>query len=89
MTEIIGLKGLRPTPGKAGVFTSPPYDVIKPGTPLERLLQGNPQSLYHIILGTNPAAALQQFKDTSLLVEDDEPCVYIYEQSWGSERRLG
>jgi len=38
MVATIGLTGLRPDPARVSRIASPPYDVIKPGTPLEKLL---------------------------------------------------
>ena len=57
MVATIGLTGLRPNPPRASAIASPPYDVIKPGTPLEKLLAEQSSSLFHIILGDQPAAA--------------------------------
>ncbi len=38
MVATIGLTGLRPDPARVSRIASPPYDVIKPGTALEKLL---------------------------------------------------
>ncbi|MBW2508917.1 MAG: DUF1015 domain-containing protein [Deltaproteobacteria bacterium] len=89
MVATIGLTGLRPDPARAPEITSPPYDVIKPGTPLEKLLSQQASSLYHIILGDQPAAARDRMVEDGLLIEDSEPAYYVYEQSWDGDQRTG
>ena len=42
MVATIGLTGLRPDPSHVSRIASPPYDVIKPGTALEKLLEQEP-----------------------------------------------
>jgi uncharacterized protein (DUF1015 family) len=89
MVATIGLTGLRPDPSRASDIASPPYDVIKPGTPLERLLSEQADSLYHIILGPEPSAARDRMLGDGALVVDDEPSYYVYEQSWDGGQRTG
>ena len=89
MVATIGLTGLRPDPARVSRIASPPYDVIKPGTPLEKLLAEEPSSLFHIILGDQPAAARDRMVADGSLVEDDEPAYYVYEQEWPEGRRTG
>ncbi|MGB5809441.1 MAG: DUF1015 domain-containing protein [Polyangiales bacterium] len=89
MVATIGLTGLRPNPESAGKVTSPPYDVIKPGTSLETLLRNEPSSLFHIILGDDPKTAADRLVAEGMLIEDDEPSYYVYEQTWRGGRRVG
>lgn len=89
MTEIFGLAGLRPKADYAKVVTCPPYDVIKPGTALEACLSANAHSLYHVVLGQKPQASLAALVEQGILVKDQEPAFYIYEQNYGSIRRIG
>lgn len=89
MVATIGLTGLRPDPALVSKITSPPYDVIKPGTPLEKFLSDEPKSLFHIILGDQPKPAMERLALEGLLVEDDEPAYYVYEQTWASGQRTG
>ncbi|MFC1585984.1 DUF1015 family protein [Fibrobacterota bacterium] len=89
MAQIKGLQGLRPPADKAALISSPPYDVIKPGSPLEAALKANPCSLYHLILGGDPPAALEKFIREGLLQEDTEACYYLYRQNWKDEERMG
>lgn len=89
MVATIGLTGLRPNPTRASAIASPPYDVIKPGTPLEKLLAEQTSSLFHIILGDQPAAARDRMVADGSLIEDDEPAYYVYEQTWDDGKRTG
>jgi len=89
MANISGLKGLRPTPEAANQLVTPPYDVIKEGSPLEKLLSDNPKSFFHVTLGDSPAESLIALQKNGTLIPDDEPCFYIYEQTWKDGGRLG
>ncbi len=89
MVATIGLTGLRPDPSRVSRIASPPYDVIKPGTALEKLLEREPSSLFHIILGPEPAAARDRLLADGSLIEDAEPAYYVYEQTWEDGRRTG
>lgn len=89
MVAIAGLVGLRPAETSVAAVTAPPYDVIKPGTALEARLQAEPASIYHVILGDDPAAAVERLTADGHLVEDQEPAYYVYEQVWGQGRRVG
>ncbi|MEM7436544.1 MAG: DUF1015 family protein [Myxococcota bacterium] len=89
MVATIGLTGLRPDPARASTITSPPYDVIKPGTLLEAKLRDEPSSLFHIILGDDPKGATDRLVAEGALIEDEEPAYYVYEQVWGNDRRAG
>jgi uncharacterized protein (DUF1015 family) len=63
--------------------------VIKPGTPLEKLLREQADSLFHIILGDEPASARDRLVASGGLIEDDEPSYYVYEQTWEGGQRTG
>jgi uncharacterized protein (DUF1015 family) len=89
MVATIGLTGLRPDPSRASQIASPPYDVIKPGTPLEKVLKERSSSLFHIILGDEPAAARDRMVADGSLIEDGEPAYYVYEQTWNGGERTG
>ncbi|MFW5698892.1 MAG: DUF1015 family protein [Planctomycetota bacterium] len=89
MVAIAGLVGLRPAPERAATVTAPPYDVVKRGTPLEQLLQERPESVYHVVLGEDPAAAVARLEATGALIDDPEPCYYVYEQRWDGGSRIG
>ena len=89
MVATVGLVGLRPSPEQAGRVTCPPYDVIKPASPLEAKLAAEPVSLFHVILGDAPAMTLEMLQEHGALLQDDEPAYYVYEQRWGAESRTG
>lgn len=89
MAEITGLTGLRPVGEMLSKITCPPYDVIKPASPLEKLLRKNKFSLYHLTLGKEPLAALQFLKEKGYLLVDQTPCFYVYEQVYNSQVRRG
>jgi uncharacterized protein (DUF1015 family) len=82
MADIMGLSGLRVAKDKAQAVATPPYDVIKEGSPLESLLSGNPDSYFHVTLGPHPAQTLRDLQSRGILVPDPEPCFYVYEQKW-------
>ena len=86
---LAGLKGFRPAADNAADFVTPPYDVIKPGSALEAQLKAKKDSLFHIILGENPAERLQKHLIDGLLIRDDVPCIYITKQYYGEECRIG
>lgn len=89
MADIAGLHGLRVAKDKVEALTTPPYDVIKEGSPLESLLRDNPDSFFHVTLGPDPAGALEALRKKGALLPDDEPCFYVYEQKWETGDRLG
>lgn len=89
MTGIAGLHGLRAARDKANAVATPPYDVIKEGSPLEKLLASNPDSFFHVTLGPDAPAALRKLTESGALVPDAEPCFYVYEQKWAAGERLG
>jgi uncharacterized protein (DUF1015 family) len=70
--------------------TSPPYDVIGPGT-LEELLAASPYNVVRLILpaieldshtaGSVAASRLGAWLASGVLGADDRPAVYVYEQS--------
>lgn len=93
MAEIAGLQGLRAAKNKADAVATPPYDVIKEGSPLEKILADNPDSFFHVTLGPDAPGALKKLTQSGALVPDAEPCFYVYEQKWngpqGPSERLG
>ena len=82
MADIKGLSGFRTAKDKAAAVATPPYDVIKEGSPLEARLQANPDSFFHVTLGQRPAQALRALQERGVLIPDTEPCFYVYEQKW-------
>lgn len=90
MVAIEGLIGLRARPEHVARVTTPPYDVIKEGSPLAARLAASPDSLFHVILGPSPKEALDGLIARGVLVTDEEPAYYVFEQRWGEgESRMG
>lgn len=89
MPKIAGLKGYCPNERYISEVTSPPYDVIKPGSPLENLLKQKENALYHILLGSEPVATLQKFLNQGVFTECTEPSHFVYKQEWEGGSRLG
>ena len=89
MVATRGLVGVRPLPERAARVTAPPYDVIKPGTPLEARLFAEPHSLVHVTLGEDPGAAFARLRAEGSLIDDEEPSYWVYEQRWDGGRRVG
>lgn len=89
MVATTGLVGVRPAPHLAHRVTAPPYDVVKPGTPLETRLFSEPLSLVHVTLGKEPGAAFARLRAEGALVDDEQPSYWVYEQRWDGGRRVG
>jgi uncharacterized protein (DUF1015 family) len=89
MVEVKGLTGLRPAGDSIKRITCPPYDVIKSASLLESVLKRNEDSLYHVTLGEEPLRALNRLQEKGLLLTDETPCFYVYEQVYGKEIRRG
>ena len=82
MADIAGLQGLRAAKNQAEALATPPYDVIKEGSPLEGLLSTNSDSFFHVTLGEDALGALNRLQEKAVLIPDAEPCFYVYEQKW-------
>jgi uncharacterized protein (DUF1015 family) len=85
-------RGLRYDPVRVSELadvTSPPYDVIGPGT-LDELLAASPYNVVRLILpalsldaraaGAVAAERLESWLSSGVLVPDPEPALYVYEQ---------
>jgi len=85
-------RGVRYAPARVGELanvTSPPYDVIGPGT-LEQLRASSPYNIVGLTLpdlnldaraaGQIAAARLRDWLDEGVLETDDAPALYVYEQ---------
>jgi uncharacterized protein (DUF1015 family) len=86
-------RGVRYDPSRVsdlGYVTSPPYDVIGPGT-LDELLAASPYNVVRLILpalelspraaGVLAADRLRSWLASGVLAPDPEPALYVYEQS--------
>lgn len=89
MAKIKGLIGLRPSKEEIVEVTCPPYDVIKEGSVIEGVLKKRDNSLYHVTLGKKPGEALQRLINQEIMLPDEEPCYYVYEQNYDGISRTG
>ncbi len=109
MSTFVGpFTGLRYNPRYVpdlSVVMTPPYDVIS-ATERETYLASNPYNMIHLILGTEyesdtadnnrftrAAAALQQWRRDGVLLQEEQPAIYLYQQDFvfegQPERRSG
>ncbi|BAZ93613.1 uncharacterized protein FOKN1_1214 [Thiohalobacter thiocyanaticus] len=93
MSLIRAFAGLRPVDGRAGDVCAPPYDVLNSAEARSRA-EGRPYSFLHISKpeidlpeDTNPYAPevyakaaenFQRMRQEGVLVQDEQPCYYIY-----------
>ncbi|MEJ2106082.1 MAG: DUF1015 family protein [Acidiferrobacteraceae bacterium] len=104
MNLIRPFKGLRPAPGRAEEVLAPPYDVLNTEEARVRAA-GKPYSFLHISKpeidlppGTDPydeavyAKGRENFQhmlEQGVLVQDDQPCYYIYRLIMGEHVQTG
>lgn len=97
MAEVIPFRGWRYNTEKIGDLTAvlaPPYDVI-PEARRQAYVEGHPNSIVRIDLGVDPlggpptrsryelaAADLREWRREGVLVQDDHPQLYLYEQEY-------
>ncbi len=97
MVKIIPFKGVRYNSETIGDFskvTSPPYDVIS-SEHQEMYYENNPYNIIRLILGkktesngegnnryTRAKKFLDDWLNEKVLVQDEKPCVYVYEQEF-------
>ena len=102
MAEILPFRGIRYDERKAGtlgVVTAPPYDVISPEE-REELYRKSDYNVIRLILGkefpgddeknnkySRAAAFFQKWLREEIIREDEESCIYIYEQEYSHEGR--
>ncbi len=95
MSDIRPFRGLRPVADKAREVASPPYDVLDSDEARE-LAAGNPLSFLHVVkpeidlppktdlyddaVYAKGAENLARLRKEGVLVRDERPCLYVYEQ---------
>ncbi|MFE0677951.1 DUF1015 family protein [Streptomyces sp. NPDC058867] len=91
--ELTPFRGLRYDPDRVGslaAVTSPPYDVVVRPDGLHQLQDADPHNIVRLILpqaGTpstrneQAAQTLRRWLSEGVLTADDEPALYVYEQS--------
>lgn len=104
MLQVKPFKGLRPVSEMANEVASPPYDVLNSNEAREKA-KGHPHSFLHVIkpeIDLDPsidihdavvyqqgAKALNQLIRDRILVQDDQPCYYIYKLRMGAHEQVG
>lgn len=96
MAKIIPFKGVRYNPAKADIndVVTPPYDVID-ASGQEAFYEKNPYNVIRLELGkkypddtdnnnryTRAAQYLNEWLDSQVLIHDEKPSVYLYEQEF-------
>jgi uncharacterized protein (DUF1015 family) len=89
LAPFCGIRYARDRVSSIANVTSPPYDVITRSI-LDRLRAADPHNVVRLILPGEDAAAskaaaglLREWLSSGVLVEDDAPSLYMYEQSLG------
>ena len=101
--DVRPFRGIRPRPELALKIASPPYDVVNSAEARE-MAADNPLSFLHVVKpeidldeGVNlyddtvyatGAANLKKLIDESM-IQDDDPCFYVYQQTMGSHVQAG
>lgn len=104
MIKIRPLRGLRPRADIAAQVPAPPYDVISSEEARE-MAKDNPISFLHVnkpeidlppdtdlyseTVYAKGAENLQRFIAEGLLVQDSQPAIYLYQQSWRGRSQIG
>ena len=104
MLRIRSFQGLRPAPSLVSRVACVPYDVVDRNESAA-LAKDNPESLLHVDRAeidlspeTDPyspevyARALSNFQglqDSGVLIRENEPCLYLYEQRMGAHSQTG
>jgi len=104
MVDVRPFAGIRPRPDAVADVASPPYDVMD-RSEARALLDAHPSSFYRVIrsdalLGDDvdpygPEAMARAREELAsmlgegLLVRDESPCLYLYEQTMGEHVQLG
>ena len=104
MAVIKPFKGYRPTPQRAALVSSPPYDVMSSDEARE-MAAGNPDSFLRIIKpeidftpGNEPIgdalhlhgkSNLDSFIEIGNLIQDESPCFYLYRIQMGDHIQTG
>ncbi len=100
MAKIVPFRGLRYHPERVGDLAqvmAPPYDVISPAL-RDELYARHEHNIVRLILGetsaadsprdnryTRSAADFQRWRDAGILVRDEEPSIYLYDQEYSGE----
>ncbi|OQX51854.1 MAG: hypothetical protein B5M53_10145 [Candidatus Cloacimonas sp. 4484_209] len=104
MSLVRPFRGLRPKPEFAEKVASPPYDVLS-SEEARKIVEDNPYSFLHIVkpeVDLDPSIDLYdervykkakenlaRFINDGILIQDNNPCFYIYSQKMGEHTQTG
>jgi uncharacterized protein (DUF1015 family) len=104
MSTVMPFRGLRPKKEYAQKVASPPYDVMN-SEEARQLVSNTPYSFLHITkpeIDLSPevniydetvyakgAENLKKLRDQEILIQDEKPCFYLYQQIMGDHKQLG
>lgn len=104
MSLIRPFPGLRPAPGRASEVVAPPYDVMS-ADEARAMVEDRPWSFLHISRpevdlppGVDPyspqvyaraAENLAAMREAGVLIQDSNPCYYVYRLTMGEHTQLG
>ncbi len=104
MADIQPFRGIRPRPDAATQVTSPPYDVVN-RQEAKAFVQDRPHSFLRVVkpeielddsvpaddpqVFAHGAANLRALRGSELMVRDEGPCFYLYQQRMGDHVQVG
>ncbi len=104
MAKIRPFRGLRPTPDKVKEVASLPYDVINSAEARE-MAKGKPHTFLHVVkpeidlpedvdlyddkVYAKGKENLQKLIADGVLIQDDKPSLYLYQQGMGYHKQIG
>lgn len=104
MAKIRPIQAFRPSKDNAKAVASPPYDVLN-SEEARDMAKGNPDSFLRIIkpeidlpqnldhyddkVYEKARSNFQDFVNRGVLVQDEKPCLYLYQQIMGDHKQIG
>ena len=104
MAIVRPFRALRPVPEKAADVASPPYDVMNTAE-ARKMVEAQPNSFLRVVRaevdfpeGSDAYSDdvykkggdnLQQYQQDGVLIQDDQPCFYLYQQRMGEHVQVG
>ncbi len=104
MATVLPFRALRPNPALVEKVASPPYDVMS-SDEARQMAHDNSHSFLHVIkpeidvapdvdpysdhVYSKGAETLKQFIDSYILLQEEQPCYYLYQQIMGNHVQTG